>query len=111
MMGPAMLCSPPLASSQSNADRSSLVIWVRLYDDSVYRVQRHIEGAAPYYELVLIDEFQDFNRMEAAVIDGLAGVSPIVIAGDNDQALYSQLRSASWDHIRANYLGGHYEIF
>ncbi len=64
------------------------------YDDSVYRVQRNIEGAAPYYELVLIDEFQDFNRMEAAVIDGLAGVSPIVIAGDDDQALYSQLRSA-----------------
>jgi superfamily I DNA/RNA helicase len=81
------------------------------YDDSVYRVQKNLEGKAPLYELVLIDEFQDFNRMEAAVIDGLAGVSPIVIAGDDDQALYSELRSASWDHIRAHYEGGHYEIF
>jgi hypothetical protein len=57
------------------------------YDDSVYRVEKNIEGKAPRYELVVIDEFQDFNRMEAAVIDGLAGVSPIVIAGDDDQAL------------------------
>jgi len=81
------------------------------YDDSVYRVQRKIDGNAPTYELVLVDEFQDFNRMEAAVIDGLAGVSPIVIAGDDDQALYSQLRAASWDHIRAHYESGHYEIF
>jgi superfamily I DNA/RNA helicase len=81
------------------------------YDDSVYRVQKNIEGNAPLYELVLIDEFQDFNRMEAAVIDGLADLSPIVIAGDDDQALYSELRSASWDHIRAHYESGHYEIF
>jgi UvrD/REP helicase N-terminal domain len=77
----------------------------------VYRVQCNIQGVAPPYELVLIDEFQDFNRMEAAVIDALADVSPIVIAGDDDQALYSELRSASWDHIRAHYEGGHYEIF
>ena len=81
------------------------------YDDSVYRVQCNIQGVAPPYELVLIDEFQDFNRMEAALIDALADVSPIVIAGDDDQALYSKLRSASWDHIRAHYEGGHYEIF
>jgi ATP-dependent DNA helicase UvrD/PcrA len=27
------------------------------------------------------------------------------------QALYSELRSASWDHIRAHYEGGDYEIF
>jgi superfamily I DNA/RNA helicase len=81
------------------------------YDDSVYRVQCNIKGSAPTYELVLIDEFQVFNRMEAAVIDALADTSPIVIAGDDDQALYSELRSASWDHIRVHYEGGHYEIF
>ena len=81
------------------------------YDDSVYRVQCNIRGVAPSYELVLIDEFQDFNLMEAAVIDALADVSSIVIAGDDDQALYSELRSASWDHIRAHYEEGHYEIF
>jgi hypothetical protein len=49
--------------------------------------------------------------MEAALIDLLAEKSPIVVAGDDDQALYSQLRGASWDHIRARYVSGNYEIF
>lgn len=49
--------------------------------------------------------------MEASVIDLLAERNRIVIAGDDDQALYSQLRGASWDHIRAHYEAGHYEIF
>ncbi len=84
------------------------------FDDSVYRIYENLvadPSATPAYELVLIDEFQDFNRMEAAVIDMLAEQSPIVIAGDDDQALYSQLRGASWDHIRARYESGHYELF
>lgn len=84
------------------------------FDDSVYRVQSRLaaDGSlTPTYELVLIDEFQDFNRMEVAVIDALAGASSIVITGDDDQALYSQLRGASWDHIRAYYESGDYEIF
>ena len=65
----------------------------------------------PTYELVLIDEFQDFNRLEASVIDILSEKNSIVVAGDDDQALYSQLRSASWDHIRERYESGHYEVF
>jgi len=69
------------------------------------------KSRVPTYTLVLIDEFQDFNRMEASVIDLLAEKNSIVIAGDDDQALYSALRSASWDHIRAHYTSGHYEIF
>jgi superfamily I DNA/RNA helicase len=51
------------------------------FDDSVYRVQSRLtaDGSlTPTYELVLIDEFQDFNRMEAAVIDALAEASSIV---------------------------------
>jgi hypothetical protein len=84
------------------------------FDDSVYRVQSRLttDGSlTSTYELVLIDEFQDFNKMEAAVVDALAGVNSIVIAGDDDQALYGQLRGASWDHIRARYRSGEYEIF
>src|SRR5581483_6282162 len=84
------------------------------FDDSVYRIRRRLVADAsliPEYELVLIDEFQDFNKMEAAVIDLLAEKSAIVVAGDDDQALYSQLRGASWDHIRARYASGNYEIF
>jgi superfamily I DNA/RNA helicase len=84
------------------------------FDDSVYRTYQRLaanRSLVPAYELVLIDEFQDFNNMEASVIDLLAERSSIVIAGDDDQALYSQLRGASWDHIRAHYESGHYEIF
>lgn len=84
------------------------------FDDSVHRtyqaLREHPESLTPY-KFVLIDEFQDFNAMEAAVIDLLSEDSSIVIAGDDDQALYSQLRSASWDHIRAHYEGDEYEVF
>ncbi len=84
------------------------------FDDSVYRTHRQLVAdttLVPAYELVLVDEFQDFNKMEAAVIDLLAQNNSIVVAGDDDQALYSQLRGASWDHIRARYKSGNYEIF
>lgn len=84
------------------------------FDDSVYRVQRGFAfgGATPpSYDLVLIDEYQDFNRLEAAIIDALSGTSPILIAGDDDQALYSQLRNASWEHIRGLSKAGEYEVF
>lgn len=84
------------------------------FDDSVYRTHRQLvadTSFVPAYELVLIDEFQDFNKLEAAVIDVLAQKNSIVVAGDDDQALYSQLRGASWDHIRARYKSGNYEIF
>jgi superfamily I DNA/RNA helicase len=77
------------------------------FDDSVYRTSLGLTGdkaLVPKYTLVLIDEFQDFNRMEASVIDLLADKNPIVIAGDDDQALYGQFRNASWDHIRSCYL-------
>jgi superfamily I DNA/RNA helicase len=84
------------------------------FDDSVYRITRRLNDQPhliPAYELVLIDEFQDFNGMESEIINLLSRVSPIVIAGDDDQALYSQLRGASWEHIRAHHAGGEYEVF
>ena len=63
------------------------------------------------YDLVLVDEYQDFNQLEAAFIDFLTDTSPIMIVGDDDQALYSQLRDSSWDYIRSKYGGGEYEVF
>ena len=84
------------------------------FDDSVYRVCRGLSVAPeliPAHALVLVDEFQDFNRMEAEIIGLLSRGSSIVIAGDDDQALYSVLRGASWDHIRAHYAGEDYEVF
>ncbi len=84
------------------------------FDDTVYRVFKSLScGCATLeiYDLVLIDEYQDFNALEAGVIDALAERSPILIAGDDDQALYSKLRNASWDHIRLLSKAGEYEVF
>ncbi len=84
------------------------------FDDSVYRAFDGLSSgrAAPEsYALVLIDEYQDFNALEAGVIGVLGERNPILIAGDDDQALYSQLRDASWDHIRLLSKDDAFEIF
>ena len=84
------------------------------FDDCVFRVHKGVtEGRASIdrYELVLIDEYQDFNGLEAGIIDLLSAKSPIVVAGDDDQALYSQLRDANWDHIRLLHREGSFEVF
>jgi superfamily I DNA/RNA helicase len=82
------------------------------FDDSVYRVYKRFQarpGLIQAYKLVLIDEFQDFNRLEAEFIQQLASQNPIVIAGDDDQALYGQLRAASHEFIRNLFTGNEYE--
>jgi superfamily I DNA/RNA helicase len=84
------------------------------FDDSVYRTAvglRKNPKSIPKFDLVLIDEYQDFNRMEADLIETLATESPIVVAGDDDQALYSQLRGASWEFIRSLHNARDYEVF
>lgn len=84
------------------------------FDDSVYRAYVGLSSGRTTpdsYDLLLVDEYQDFNALEAGVINVLAEHSPILIAGDDDQALYSQLRDASWDHIRLLSRAGEYEVF
>jgi len=84
------------------------------FDDTVFRVLAGLRSGrvtCPRYDLVLIDEYQDFNALEAGVVDCLAADNRIVIAGDDDQALYSQLRDASWEHIRNLTESGSYELF
>lgn len=71
--------------------------------DVVYRVLRHLvehPDETPTHPLIVIDEYQDFTRLETAFIAQLATSSPVLIAGDDDQALYSR-RFASAAHIRA----------
>ncbi len=84
------------------------------FDDSVFRVRKILAQSAtliPTYELILVDEFQDFNRLEASFIDLLATKSAIAIVGDDDQALYSQLRGSTHEFIRQLHQGGEYERF
>jgi superfamily I DNA/RNA helicase len=73
------------------------------FDDIVYRTYMGITlgyGNIGSYTLVLIDEYQDFNPLEAGIVDILGYANPIVIAGDDDQALYSQWRNGSCEYIR-----------
>jgi hypothetical protein len=61
------------------------------HNDIVYRVERHFEAnpeSISEHEVVVIDEYQDFNYLETRLIDSLAQASPVLIAGDDDQALY-----------------------
>jgi len=84
------------------------------FDDTVYRTYEGLasgRSSPESYDLILVDEYQDFNNLEAGFIDVLCENNPIVIAGDDDQALYSQLRDASWDHIRLLNRAGEYEVF
>jgi hypothetical protein len=84
------------------------------FDDSVFRVRSMlatIPETVAACDLILVDEYQDFNRLEASFIDLLASRSPIVIVGDDDQALYSQLRGSSHEFIRQLHRSGDYERF
>lgn len=72
------------------------------YADIVYAVVKRFEQerkTIPLFEQVVVDEFQDFNRLEVSLIDLLAEKSPVLLAGDDDQALY-EFKSASAIHIR-----------
>jgi superfamily I DNA/RNA helicase len=73
------------------------------FSDMVYAAVRFFEihpDRIPSYSQVVIDEFQDFNALEVSLIEILASRSPVLLAGDDDQALYETLKSASAKHLR-----------
>jgi len=81
--------------------------------DSVYRVLRAFEydsSAVPQFAQIVVDEFQDFSELEVAFIKYLAHVSPTLLAGDDDQALYG-FKGASPDFIRNLVADGEWETF
>jgi len=83
------------------------------HTDSIYRVFCSIrsgEMPVPKYGQLMVDEYQDFNRLEATLIRMLSDVSPSLVVGDDDQALYS-FKHASADFIRDLATSGEYERF
>lgn len=67
------------------------------HQDSVYKVYKALSSNSdliPQYELVIADEYQDFNKLESSFINVLSSKNPILIAGDDDQSLYG-FRKAS----------------
>jgi superfamily I DNA/RNA helicase len=78
------------------------------YADLVFAAVKYLENKpdrVPAYEQILVDEFQDFNKLEVSLIDALAAKSPVLLAGDDDQALYA-FKKASADHIRGRHSDG-----
>jgi AAA domain/UvrD-like helicase C-terminal domain len=83
------------------------------HNDSVYRVLRTLQNGpqgVPAYGQILVDEYQDFSRLEVELIRCLAQVSPTLIVGDDDQALYG-FRHASPQFIRSLIAGDEYKNF
>jgi AAA domain len=75
------------------------------HTDLIFAAARYLETypkKIPKYDWVLVDEFQDFNKLEVSLINSLAKKNRILIAGDDDQALYF-FKSASPFHIRQRY--------
>lgn len=56
----------------------------------------------PRYDLILIDEFQDFNEIESRLVDQLATRNKVLIVGDDDQALY-EFKGSSPRFIREKF--------
>jgi superfamily I DNA/RNA helicase len=83
------------------------------FDDSVYRLYRLLlkePDIVPNFDQIVIDEFQDFNPLEVAFIRELEKKGPILIVGDDDQAVYEG-RAASATHLRNLYKSGRYKVF
>ncbi|MGM4931994.1 UvrD-helicase domain-containing protein [Tardiphaga sp. 619_E2_N8_5] len=75
------------------------------HTDLVYAAALFLEKnpkRIPAYDWVLVDEFQDFNALEVSLINLLANKNQILVAGDDDQALY-YFKEASPHHIRDRY--------
>ncbi|MBC7349957.1 MAG: ATP-dependent helicase [Candidatus Aminicenantes bacterium] len=83
------------------------------HTDSVYRVFKYYElhpEAIPEYPIVLVDEYQDFNLLETKLIEKLALKNPILIVGDDDQALYN-FKNSSPNFLRNLVKDDRYEKF
>jgi UvrD/REP helicase N-terminal domain len=42
----------------------------------------------PHYSHIVVDEYQDLNRADQALIDALAGQAAVTVVGDEDQSIY-----------------------
>ncbi|MDQ6892923.1 MAG: ATP-dependent helicase [Acidobacteriota bacterium] len=72
-----------------------LLSWKRLLDESPETAAL----LAASYDHVLVDEYQDTNRLQGDLVDGMARVRRnVTVVGDDAQAIYS-FRGASFENI------------
>jgi superfamily I DNA/RNA helicase len=83
------------------------------FDDSVYRLYQLLKldnSILENYDNIIVDEYQDFNKLEVEFIKELEKKGSVLIVGDDDQAIYEG-RSSSPEFLRQRYNSGDFEIF
>ncbi len=83
------------------------------FNDSVYRLYKELKNdinVLHSFEQIVVDEYQDFNLLEVEFINLLSQKGSILIAGDDDQAVYEG-RGSSPEYLRNLYSSGEFEIF
>jgi superfamily I DNA/RNA helicase len=83
------------------------------FNDSVYRLLSYVRAHTDYmpqFGCAVVDEYQDFNKLEVEFLNALETRGPILIVGDDDQAVYS-LRNSTPTFLRDKYTSGGYEVF
>ena len=86
------------ASGPRNAmDYDDLLLsWKRLLDENAGGGRQLSRRC---FDHVLVDEYQDTNRLQADIVDGMAGSrSNVMVVGDDAQSIYS-FRGASFENI------------
>jgi DNA helicase-2/ATP-dependent DNA helicase PcrA len=72
-----------------------LLMWKRLLEESPEAAAQ----MAASYDHVLVDEYQDTNRLQGDIVDAMAKVRKnVTVVGDDAQAIYS-FRGASFENI------------
>jgi DNA helicase-2/ATP-dependent DNA helicase PcrA len=72
-----------------------LVNWKLVLDDH----PELSEGLKRKFRYILVDEYQDTNRLQAEIVDGMASVRRnVMVVGDDAQSIYS-FRGASFENI------------
>jgi len=83
------------------------------HTDGVYQVTQFLTEnphLTPVFSQILVDEYQDFNKLEISMIEVLGRASPTLIVGDDDQALYD-FKRASPSFLRSAARDGGSELF
>jgi len=72
-----------------------LLLWKRLLDEGGEAAAQ----LAASYDHVLVDEYQDTNKLQGEIVDGMAKTKRnVTVVGDDAQAIYS-FRGASFENI------------
>lgn len=83
------------------------------FNSVIYAINRFFgtdETKIPRYDLILIDEFQDFNKSEGKLIKLLNKKSNVILVGDDNQSLY-YFKKAKPEQIRNLYNNTNTESF